>query len=335
MYNGVMASKKITVDISHRTIIFTLFLLLAIVFFRHIAGVVTSLFIAFLISVAINPSINRLSKRNIPRPISAFIILFLVFLLLALLAASIISPLISETQNFIEQLPGLIDRLGVYNIDLSNFSDKLYSAPGSVLKIALSTFSGLIFFFTTIVISFYILADRPSLKKYLITLLGGEKGEKYNQIAEELEVRLGAWVRGELFLMFIVGLSTYIGLTLIGLPYAIPLAVIAGVLELVPNIGPTIAAVPAILVGFAISPVHGLITLGLSILIQQLENNLFVPKIMQQAVGLHPVVTIITLLIGFNLGGPLLAILALPIVLSIQVILPHFRTQVSDVGIKL
>ncbi len=330
-----MASKKITVDISQRTIIFTVFLLLAILFFRHIAGVLISLFIAFLVSVAINPFVNKLAKKNIPRSLSTFLILFLIFLLLALLAASIISPLVVQTENFFQQLPTLIDRLGVYNIDLSSFTNQLYSAPGNVIKIAISTFSGLVFFFTTLVISYYVLADRPNLKKHLVSLLGSEKGEKYSQIADELELRLGSWVRGELFLMFIVGLFNYVGFVLIGLPYAIPLGVIAGILELVPNIGPTIAAIPAVLVGFSVSPTHGFIALALSILVQQLENNLFVPKIMQHAIGLHPVITIVTLLIGFNLGGPLLAILALPTILSLQVILPHFRAEVSDVGLKL
>ncbi len=330
-----MASKKITVDISQRTIIFTVFLLLAILFFRHIAGVLISLFIAFLVSVAINPFVNKLAKKNIPRSLSTFLILFLIFLLLALLAASIISPLVVQTENFFQQLPTLIDRLGVYNIDLSSFTNQLYSAPGNVIKIAISTFSGLVFFFTTLVISYYVLADRPNLKKHLVSLLGSEKGEKYSQIADELELRLGSWVRGELFLMFIVGLFNYVGFVLIGLPYAIPLGVIAGILELVPNIGPTIAAIPAVLVGFSVSPTHGFIALALSILVQQLENNLFVPKVMQHAIGLHPVITIVTLLIGFNLGGPLLAILALPTILSLQVILPHFRAEVSDVGLKL
>ena len=89
--------------------------------------------------------------------------------------------------------------------------------------------------------------------------------------------------------MFLVGFLGYIGFVLIGLPSAVPLAVIAGVLELLPNVGPTVAAVPAVIVGFSISPTHGLLALGLTILIQQLENNVFVPKIMQHATGLHPV----------------------------------------------
>ena len=125
--------------------------------------------------------------------------------------------------------------------------------------------------------------------------------------------------------MVFVGTLNYIGFLLIGLPSAIPLAVIAGVLELIPNVGPTVAAIPAVIVGFSISPTHGFLAIGLAILVQQLENNIFVPKVMQKAIGLHPVVTIVVLSIGLKLGGPILAILALPVVLSFRVLFPHFH----------
>lgn len=331
-----MATKKITVDISHRTIIFTLFLLLLIIFFQNIAGILIGLFIALLVSVATNPFVNFLEKRRIPRWLSAFLILFTLFSSLIILAIFTISPLIKETQNFVQQqLPGLIDSLAPYNIDLSTITAQLSGAPRNVARIALGTFSGIITFFTLLVITYYFLKDRPNLKTNLAHLFGDDKAETYFKVFSELELRLGAWVRGELMLMLIVGLLSYFGFVLIGLPYAIPLAVIAGLLELVPNIGPTIAAIPAVLVGFSVSPTHGFMALGLTILIQQLENNLIVPKIMQQAIGLHPVVTIVSLLVGFELGGPLLAVLSLPIILGVQVILPHFRPTPSGEGVKL
>lgn len=330
-----MSSKKITVDISHRTIIFTLFLLLLILFFQHIESVLIGLFIAVLIAVAINPLVNWLEKRRISRSISAFLILVIIFALLTLLAVSLIAPLLDETQNFIKELPRLIERLGVYNIDLGTFGNQISAAPRSVLKVAATTFSGLVFFFTILVIGFYILEDRPNLKKHLITIFGETKADIYHQITMELETRLGSWVRGELMLMFVVGLMNYLGFILIGLPFAVPLAVIAGILELVPNIGPTIAAIPAAVVGFSVSPTLGFMALGLAIIVQQLENNLFVPKIMQAAIGLHPVVTIVSLMIGFNIGGPLLAVLSLPIILCLQVVVPHFHAARSSEELKI
>ncbi len=124
--------------------------------------------------------------------------------------------------------------------------------------------------------------------------------------------------------MAIIGLMTYLGLQLLGIPYALPLAVIAGLLEAVPNLGPTIAAIPAILIGLTVSPYVGLGALILSIVIQQLENNLIVPKIMESATGTEPLVTILVLLVGFTLGGVTGAILSMPIYLTIKTVIKAF-----------
>lgn len=321
-----MSSRRVTIDISLKSYLLGAAVVLSIFFFGHILGLITLVFVSFLISIAVSPLVNFLKSRNIPRSISSFLILLLLFSGIVTLAVSLISPLINQTIAFLAQLPPLIDKLAPYKIDFSSvLTPQFSSAPGSVLKIALGTFSGILTLFTLIVIAYYIIQDRPSLEKTLADLFGQVNGDIYFRAISELELRLGSWVRGELFLMTLVGTLNYIGFLLIGLPSAIPLAVIAGLLELIPNVGPTVAAIPAVIVGFSISPTHGFMTLGLAILVQQLENNVFVPKVMQKATGLHPVVTIIVLSIGFKLGGPILAILALPLVLSFRVIYPYLR----------
>ena len=321
-----MNSKKITIDISLKSYLLAAAVFLSIVFFGHILSLITLLFVSFLVSIAVGPSVNFLESKRIPRSISSFLILLFLFSGLVTLAVSLIGPLINQTTLFLQQLPPLIERLAPYNIDFSSFlTPQISSAPGSVIKIALGTFSGVITFFTLIVISYYMIQDRPNLKKILDGIFGESTGDIYFHAITELEFRLGAWVRGELFLMVLVGVLNYIGFLLIGLPSAIPLAVIAGALELIPSVGPTVAAIPAVIVGFSISTTHGLLALGLAILVQQLENNIFVPKVMQKAIGLHPVVTIVVLSIGFKLGGPILAVLALPVILSGQVLFAHLH----------
>lgn len=329
-----VTNKKISIDISQKSILTVLIVGLSVYFFQHLSSVLVGLFIAYIFSVAINPLLNKLEDLKIPRPLSAFVFLISFFSICITLVTSIVGSLISQTENFFTQLPQIVQKLSPYfeKFNLTfNISDitsipQIYTAPSNVAKLALGTFSGIISFFTLSVISYYLMEDRPNLKKHLDFLFGDKKSDILYKVMCQLESRLGAWVRGEIFLMIIVGLLNYIGFMLIGIPSAIPLAVIAGVLELVPNIGPTIAAVPAAIVGFSISPTHGFLALGLAVLVQQLENNIIVPKIMQQAVDLHPVVTIISLLIGFQLGGPGLAVLSLPIVLSLQIILKHIRT---------
>jgi predicted PurR-regulated permease PerM len=121
--------------------------------------------------------------------------------------------------------------------------------------------------------------------------------------------------------MLIIGVMTYVSLVLLGIPFALPLAVLAGILEAVPNLGPTIAAIPAIMLGLTVSPIIGLGALIASIIIQQVESNWIVPKVMQSATGTEPLVTIVVLLVGFTLGGIPGAVLSMPIYLTVQTVL--------------
>ena len=121
--------------------------------------------------------------------------------------------------------------------------------------------------------------------------------------------------------MTVVGLLTFIGLNLIGIRYALALAVLAGLLEAIPNLGPTISSIPAILLGFAVSPVMGVTALALYFIIQQLENNLIVPVVMKKAVGLNPIITLIALIVGGKIAGVLGVILAVPTTIFIETVL--------------
>ncbi len=315
--------KPIKIEISHRTVIFTVFFLLSLKVVASIYGVIIALFVAILIATAVYPLVTLLNRKlRVPKVVSAAIILFTIIVLLFSSFASIVPLVVSQTSMFVRRFPDLLSQIGAPSIDPSVFSNQFGTLSSSLLQIALNTFSTAIFVFTIFVISFYLILERDRLLEHLEVLFGSQ-AEKVQRLIIEVEGKLGHWVRGQLFLMLTIGLLTYIGLTLIGVDYVVPLAIIAGLLELVPNIGPTIAAVPAAIVGFATSPIHGFLTLGLAILIQQLENNLIVPMIMRKAVGLHPVITIVALLVGYQLGGALLAVLALPFVLVIQVSLRH------------
>jgi predicted PurR-regulated permease PerM len=120
--------------------------------------------------------------------------------------------------------------------------------------------------------------------------------------------------------MFVVGLSTYIGLRLLGVPYALPLAILAGLLEVIPIVGPIVAAIPAVIIGFGISAVIGVSTIALAFLIQQVENYVFVPAIMNKSVGLSSLVILLSLSVGFRLVGVVGAIVSIPAFLTLQVL---------------
>jgi predicted PurR-regulated permease PerM len=313
-----------TVDIAPSSVFWVLIVFLGIKFVGQISSVLLLVYIAFLIAVALNPLITWLESKKVPRSLSSVLTIFFFFTIIGFLISSFIKPLVTQTQNFLNRLPGIVEKVSSYNINLDSLSSHAFTVSDQVFKIAVGTLSGIITTFTTLVISYYILQSRPKLKNSLITVFG-HKFRLYYSILTQLEKKLGSWVRGILTLMISVGILSGLGYSLIGLPYAVALGVIAGILELIPNIGPTITAVFAIIVGISISPTHGLAAFIVSLLVQQLENNLLVPKIMQKSTGLHPLVTIISLLIGFRLGGPALAVISLPITLSIQVIISHIH----------
>jgi len=163
--------------------------------------------------------------------------------------------------------------------------------------------------------SFYLLIDRENLHKKISLLT---KDRKHLSTAEKfitsVEHQLGGWIRGQLILMIVIGIVTYIGLRLLGIPYALPLALLAGLLEILPNLGPTIAAVPAVILAVASGGgvLMGGITVLFYIVIQQIENNLLVPKIMQDSVDVNPLTTIVTILVGLQIAGVIGALLSVP-----------------------
>ena len=180
-----------------------------------------------------------------------------------------------------------------------------------------------------LVFTFYFLLERKHTEQFLRNTLGDGAAGQTIRVLQEVETRLGAWVNGELFLMGIVGASVYVGLTLLHVDFALPLAIIAGVLEIVPMIGPIVSAVPSVLVALTMSPILALSVVALYFIVQQVENNIFVPLVLRKSVGLSPVITIFSLMVGARLAGIVGAILAVPVVLVLQVVVRSFISSSS------
>ncbi|MBI2008748.1 AI-2E family transporter, partial [Candidatus Amesbacteria bacterium] len=280
--------------------------------------------VAVILMSELTPFVDWLKKYHIPRGLAIFFIYLFVWALAGSLIATVIPGLIDQSGKLIRVLPVSLSQIELFNTHQQEISQeilaRLGSLPEGLIKFSVGLFSNILGVVTTLVISFYLLLERNKLDRYLALLLGPDKPEKAKRIINEIEHRLGRWVRGELFLMIAVGTFTYFGLVILGVDIPLPLAVLAGLLEIVPNIGPTISAVPAILVALTINPLTALATLALYILIQQLENNLLVPKVMEKATGVNPLVSILALMVGFKIAGPAGAVLSIPIILVAQII---------------
>jgi len=315
------------VEISHRTIIFTVFFLLGLWFLFEIRQIILALFVSLILMSAFNPSVNRLEKWRFPRWLAILIIYLGVLGILILGLAGIIPALIEQTGSFVEKIPLLFRQFTFLGIDsniLASQIAQLGTIPANILKLTVSLFSNIIAVFALFVITFYLLLERRNLDTYLQVLFGGGGEKKAKEFVDKVEERLGSWVRGEMTLMIIIGVTIYVGLKLLGIDFALPLAILAGVLEIVPNIGPIISAAPAVLMGLVISPVMALAVAALYFLVQQAENTLIVPKVMQKTVGVNPLVTILSLAVGFKLAGPIGAVLAVPAVLLIEVVISEW-----------
>lgn len=316
------------IEISHRTIIFTAVLLLAYLFVSKVADIIMQFFVALLIMTILNPLVTKLSKYKIPRAASVLLVYLLVFGIVIFSISAVVPPLADQTSSFINNLPRFLDNLGFSFV----FSDQVLqqlvaqvaALPSEVARLTVSVFSNILAVVAVLVFAFYLLLERKKLNTQLGYLFGEKKKKEVGRFIDLLEGKLGGWARAQLTLMLIIGLASYIGLRLIGIPFALPLAILAGLLEIVPYIGPVLAAIPAVLIGFGLSPLQGVAVAALAFLIQQLENYVFVPKIIQKSAGVSPIVTLFALAIGFRLAGIIGFLIAIPVFITARLIVAEY-----------
>lgn len=313
------------VEISHKTIIFTVVFLGSLWFIYYIRDIVLQVFVALLLMSIINPLVIRLSKYKIPKIVSILLSYILIFGFLGAAIAAIFPPLIEQSTNLFNNLPGYLqssDLSKYINEDLvGQFVSQLGSVPSQIIKAGFLFFGNILSILTVAIFAFYMLLIRDKFDANLEFLFGKERTKNVVSIIDVLETRLGGWARGQFTLMFSIGILSYVGFMLLGIPYALPLAMLAGIFEVVPYIGPIVAAVPAIILGFSISPFLGFAAVGLALLIQQLENYILVPKIMEKSTGVSPIITLISLAIGYRLAGIVGMIVSIPLVIIVHTII--------------
>ena len=288
-----------------------------------------------------DPLVDWLQTKKIPRTVGVLGLFLLLFLAIGLAISFLFPPMIAQFQDFSQNFPRyfqtgeasfahLKDFFVSKNINLDlqqladNFTGSITSLSGSIFSKTAGVFSGFISIVVVFSLAFYMTVEESGIKKFIVSVTP----DKYKVYASDLTTRIkekiGKWMLGQLFLMLMIFVLDAIGLYLVGVPYALILAIFAGVMEIVPYIGPIISAVPGVILGFLISPTTGFLALLVYLIAQQLENNLIVPQVMKKAVGLNPVTTIIALLVGLRLGGVMGSILAIPVATAISLAVNDF-----------
>lgn len=308
------------IDISHKTIIFIAAFILGIWLIYLIRDLLLILFVAVILMSALSPLVRFLTKFKLPKSLSIAITYIIIIIVVGGLLAGILQPLIEESSRLAVTLPDLAAQLfNIAHIDKSVFQSELNNLSKNIFSITLAVFDNILTIIFLLVITFYLLLERESLEDRIAKLFI-DREERARKLMIKLEEKLGAWFRGQLVLSVIIGLLSFIGLTILNIPYALPLAILTGVMEVVPVIGPIISALPPLLIALTISPVLALGVVVMFFVIQQVENNLIVPQVMKRAVGINPLVVILAIAIGSRLLGFAGALLAVPIAVVGQII---------------
>ncbi len=301
-----------------------------------VRDVLAILFISLVLASAFDPWVDWMQKKKIPRSISILLIYLIAFLFFGTAITLVVPPIIDQATDLADRFPQISQKLNtivdvakeysqregfLQNIIQTNKNYPEFMATIESLFSKISRlFGGVVTFFLVLVFTFYMTVEENALKKIIWSIVP-EKNQVYAMnLANRMQSKIGLWLRGQLILSFIIFLLIYVALSILGVKYALILALVAGMTEFVPYLGPILAAVPAIILVFAQSGfVMALFVAIIYYLVQLIENNIIVPKVMQKVVGLNPIVSIAVLMIGFNLGGVVGAILSIPVATAVSV----------------
>jgi len=331
-------NQKTTIEVSTLTILKFFGIAFLLWFLWYIKGILILLFVVMILVAALSPLVEKLYKKKVPRFLSVILIYLVLLLLLASLIYLIVPPVALQVKELTHNAPYYIEKvspiyyqvqeyLPTFQQSLENIATSLNKLTTNIWSATLTIFGGLLSALTILVLTFYMLVGKETIFNILVSFLPIAHKEKILGIFQKVGLKMGAWLRGQLILCLVIGLATFVILAILGVPYALILAILAGILEIVPTIGPIIAAIPAILLAFAISPLTALIVLLSYFGVQQLECQILVPKIMGKVVGISPVIIILALLIGAKLLGIAGAILAVPIAATLSVAFTEWRAN--------
>lgn len=299
--------------------------------------------IGVVIGEALSPVIDWAS-RGLPRTVAVVLVYLSIASVLVTIVWFALAPLAGQAQDLIDSLPALIEQAeawvqrqdervgGIPLIDtlggqIQGLAERLFTLPMTVVT---SLFDVLLVVF----LSLYWLLASPGLGRFTLSLFPEARRDRATEVLAELSRTVGGYVRGVGINIVLVTILSYIGLRLIGLPFALVFAVIAGLLEVIPIVGAFIAG--AIIVGFALSQSlqTALITLAFIVALQQLEGNVLTPMVMRSQTDVHPFMILVAIVVGGSVGGLLGVLVAVPLaaairVLTVEVLAPAVRRRVG------
>ena len=309
------------------------------------SGVVLLFFFALLLASALEPLVARLRSGLPVARGAALLLVYTGFLATALVIVLLIVPgALNQVGDLSAALPAALGRakdtsqnlqpealrtsLGAI-IDAAIKAIKSGPAPGAgqVVSVGLAVVNVAVSAATILTLVYFWMTERARLQRFALSFLPSERRGGVREAWNEVEERLGDWVRGQLTLMAALAAMTGVAYSVLGLPSALLLALIAGLAEAVPIVGPAIGVAPAVLVALAIKPEVLPLVVIAYIVIQLVESNVLVPIVMRNAIGVSPLLIVLSLLVGTALGGLFGALVAVPVVAGLEAVLQRFQDR--------
>jgi predicted PurR-regulated permease PerM len=290
-----------------------------------------SILIALIISVALYPIIAKLNKK-LPKIVSILSVLLILLIPFGIIITAVIRDFTSEFPNVLHTINSVIQNssflansIGTIHISeyIQNYSGYLLNSTKTIVLTVTSIL-------TVGFMSFYFLFDFENLFSLTQSIFPEKNRLGLKKLLTDLSAVVGGYIRGTVFISFVCGAVIYIGLTLLNVPFALPLAIFAAIMDLLPLVGSTIGSVPALILGFAISPTVGISTALLYIIYQQIENVFIAPIVYNKTLSLSSSLIFLAVVIGGSVFGITGAFLALPVAASIPVILKHRQEYLKN-----
>jgi len=329
--------KEIRISITAGTVISTLLILAGAYILWILRDLALLVLTAIIIASAIEPGIMFFIRYRIPRFIAALLVYVFVFGSMISHLYFFFPPIIADAANFLSTMPRYLDTINVTAPFSSAITDTvsavsaqsqtqsfaqalislksiLTSSSGSILQLFDTFFGGIFSLVLVIVLSFYFALQDTGVDDFLRLILPIEHEEYAVDLWKRAQKKIGLWMQGQILLSVIVGILVYLGLLIIGIPYALLLSVFTAFVEIIPIFGSIIAGIVAVIVGYSDGGVAlGAIVAGLYVVVNQFESNLIYPLIVKKIVGIPPLMVIVALIAGYTLAGFLGAALSVPV----------------------
>jgi predicted PurR-regulated permease PerM len=313
-------------------------------------GVLILFFVAVLLASALEPMVGAI-RQHVPlgRGVTIMLVYAAFFVTMVGLAFVVLPAAVAQAQDIIAALPAFFDQARAWAAELrpdalsrsvTALIDSLAGIfepapppdPEEVIEVGAAVAEAAVAFATLLTIVFFWLVEHARLQRYVLAFLPADRRAGARDAWNEMETRLGLWVRGQLILMTAMGVATGTAYFLLGLPGALLLGLTAAITEAIPIVGPLLGAIPAILVAATVSPELAVVVALVYIALQFIEGSVLVPLVMRNTVGISPLLVFMSLLVGAAVGGLVGALLAVPIAAVVEIGLSRLQARETPVA---